>query len=137
MLRSTIIILLIISIFAQSFERLALALYLGINQEYIAKELCINRVPKKTKKNKRAPINPCNGNCYWMKKGKEQEKREQNVPLNSKTAKETILFFENNILQIPDNQLVIIIKENPFYQEKIILLLISTFSIRPQFKINY
>jgi hypothetical protein len=118
MLRSTIIIVLIISILTQSFERLGLALYLGINQDYIAKELCINRLPKKAKKNKRPPVNPCNGNCYWMKKGQEQEKREQNTPLNPKSSKEVILFFENKIIQIVDNQLVTIIVNYSFYQEK-------------------
>ncbi|MCU0444528.1 MAG: hypothetical protein MUE85_06380 [Microscillaceae bacterium] len=118
MLRPIITTLLIISILAQTFERLALALYLGINQEYIAKELCINRVPKKTKQNKRPPVNPCNGSCYWLKKGQEQTKREKNNPASSDSSKEVILFCENKNIQLIDYQLVIDKQENFFYQEK-------------------
>ncbi|MCU0444526.1 MAG: hypothetical protein MUE85_06370 [Microscillaceae bacterium] len=118
MLRSITIILLIISILAQTFERLGLALYLGYNQAYIAKELCINRVPKKTKKNKRPPVNPCNGSCYWMKKGQEQAKREKSNPASSDSSKELILFCESKIIQLIDYQLVIDKQENFFYQEK-------------------
>lgn len=62
-----------------------------INQDYIAKNLCINRFDA-------VPL--CKGRCYLAKELKGAEKQQQKIP--AVTYKEVQLFFEKAVLSMPD-----------------------------------
>jgi hypothetical protein len=57
-----------------------------INQDYIAKNICVNRFDA-------VPI--CNGQCFLTKELKASEKKEQKIP--NSTYKEVQLFCENEM----------------------------------------
>lgn len=62
-----------------------------INQEYIAKVLCIN---------KDEPQKGCNGQCHLskqMKKTEEKEQKQTPIPINQK---QDVVFFIDAIIQI-------------------------------------
>lgn len=67
-MRNWILILILFSILMQSFSREGIYISFKINQDYIARVLCVN-------KNK--PMLNCNGKCYLAKKLKQAEQREQ------------------------------------------------------------
>lgn len=62
-----------------------------INQDYIAKNLCVNRFDA-------VPL--CQGRCYLAKELKGAEKQQQKIP--SVTYKEVQLFFEKAVFNMPD-----------------------------------
>ncbi|MGK7397350.1 MAG: hypothetical protein ACNS62_22425 [Candidatus Cyclobacteriaceae bacterium M3_2C_046] len=68
----SIIFLLIILI--QPLNRLLIYISFRINQEYIANNLCVNRLDK---------ITVCYGSCQLTKKIEEQEQKEQQFPTSA------------------------------------------------------
>ncbi|HVW98250.1 MAG TPA: hypothetical protein VHA56_19950 [Mucilaginibacter sp.] len=67
MLRRCVSILLIIAMTAASFQRFFAYAGFELNQDYIAKVLCVNRAK---------PWLHCDGKCYFMRKMKEVQQRE-------------------------------------------------------------
>lgn len=68
MLLKPLSILLLFSLLSANCSNLFVFLGFEVNQNYIAKELCINRDK---------PEMNCNGKCYLMKKLKQAEEKEQ------------------------------------------------------------
>ncbi|WP_316811564.1 hypothetical protein [Pedobacter heparinus] len=68
MLLKPLSILLLFSLLTANCSNLFVYLGFEVNQNYIAKELCINRDK---------PEMNCNGKCYLMKKLKQAEEKEQ------------------------------------------------------------
>lgn len=74
---------------SQTFTHWFVVVSFKMNQDYISKNLCVNRF--------RPQLN-CNGNCVLMKKLKQQEKQEEQSPASLK-------------LEIP----VVVISSRSFY----------------------
>lgn len=90
-LRFAIVILLFVSILAQSMNKALIVLNYQINKDYITKNLCENR-------NK--PAMKCNGKCHLRK---QLAGDDQNKNSNSRSQEETsevILFFHHTDLKI-------------------------------------
>lgn len=83
----TFLLVLVASLMIQSFAKTAVAVYWSINQEWIAKNLCENRLEKKS---------CCEGSCQ-LKKWTVEEKRDSEgqtqIP-NLLLLKEIDSFFE-------------------------------------------
>jgi predicted MPP superfamily phosphohydrolase len=79
----------------QSFSKTWIVLSFKINQEYIAKFLCINRDK---------PEVMCNGKCILMQRVKaEEEKEKKQIPQKLKEQKEVFYCFGNFdwLVQLP------------------------------------
>ena len=91
--RSTLSILMVIVMLLSSFTRLGILIDFKINQDFIAKVLCINKDTSMT---------ICNGKCYLSKRLKEADEQEQSrFPKNIKDKIEIIFFShfaDTNIL---------------------------------------
>jgi len=68
MLRRVVSLLLLVAVISANFSRLFVYAGFGINQKYIAANLCENRSK---------PWLHCNGKCYLMKKVKQAEEKEK------------------------------------------------------------
>jgi hypothetical protein len=71
--RLTAVILLIVNLLF-NFSAIFVQVSFGLNQEYIAKEFCVN---------KNRPELHCNGQCYLKKKLKQAEEKEQKQNLKA------------------------------------------------------
>ena len=83
--------ILILLLMSQTFSHWFVVMNFKLNQDFIAKKLCENRL--------RPKLN-CNGNCVLMKKLKQQEKEEQSIPVALKLELITLIissrtFFAN------------------------------------------
>jgi hypothetical protein len=76
-------ILLIISVLTFQFSELLVYVSFKINQDYIAKNLCIE---------KDVADSTCKGCCHLKKKVNEQQKRKDRLPLNE-SEKQNINFY--------------------------------------------
>jgi len=76
----------IILMLTQSFSKWMIVLEYRLNSDYIAQHLCVN---------KSRPVLHCKGKCQMMKKMAEDEKQDNNVPVQGKnhTAFPTLLLF--------------------------------------------
>lgn len=91
-LKSIFSIFLALLILLQSFSKTWIILSFKINQDYIAKVLCINR-------NK--PELHCNGKCVLMQRLKASEEKERKeMPQKVKEQKEALYCLGNLICQI-------------------------------------
>ena len=100
--------ILILLLMTQTFSQWIVVISFNVNRDYIAKNLCENRY--------RPKLN-CKGNCVLMKKMKQEQKNEQNVPGNIKVeianivlssrsyfaAAEAPVFNFNTAFSIPGN----------------------------------
>ncbi len=68
MLRRVVSLFLLLAVVSANFGRLFVCAGFGINQKYIASNLCENRDK---------PWMHCNGHCYLMKKIKQAEEKEK------------------------------------------------------------
>lgn len=84
-------ILLILTIFLQTFSRFVIEADYFLNKSYIAKVLCIN---------KEKPRMHCNGKCYLAKQLKEEQKKEQQAPVTKKAKIEVQLFNLSKAMQL-------------------------------------
>ena len=83
--------IMILLVMSQTFSHWFVMMDFKLNQDFIAKKLCENRL--------RPKLN-CNGNCVLMKKLKQQEKEEQSNPVALKLELITLIissrtFFAN------------------------------------------
>ena len=69
MLRRVISLFLLLAVISANFSRLYVFAGFGLNQKYIAANLCENRS---------RPWLHCDGKCYLMKKVKQAEEKEKN-----------------------------------------------------------
>ena len=86
--------ILILLLITQMFSHWFVVMGFKLNQDYIAKNLCENRY--------RPRLN-CNGNCVLMKKLKQQEKEQPNVPTVLKTELPAILVSSKSFFPTIDN----------------------------------
>ena len=70
-LKHAVVILLLVSLLAQSFNKLLVVINFQLNRDYIAKNLCENRDK---------PMMHCNGKCHMMKMLKQEEKKDNQNP---------------------------------------------------------
>jgi hypothetical protein len=89
--------ILIILIMSQCFNHWFVVMGFKMNQEYIAKNTCINRFRPKLH---------CNGNCVLMKKLREQEKDEKNGPAALKLDVTSIVISSRSFFAALDEKLV-------------------------------
>ena len=68
MLRRVVSLFLLLAVVSANFGRLFVYVGFGLNQKYIANNLCENRS---------RPWMHCNGHCYLMKKIKQAEEKEK------------------------------------------------------------
>ncbi|QJX45630.1 hypothetical protein HMJ29_01235 [Hymenobacter taeanensis] len=84
-MRQAVAILLLCSLMVQCTGRFGIVAGWWLNQDYIARVLCINRDKPQLK---------CNGRCHLRKELKAQEEREQKQQTGSKqAAQETLTLF--------------------------------------------
>jgi hypothetical protein len=69
MLKRIAVVLLIVSLIGSNFSRFFIYAGFELNHKYIAENLCINRDK---------PWLHCNGKCYFMRKIKEAQEKDQN-----------------------------------------------------------
>ena len=74
--------ILILLLMSQTFSHWFVVMNFKLNQDFIAKKLCENRL--------RPKLN-CNGNCVLMKKLKQQEKEQQSNPVALKLELITLI----------------------------------------------
>ena len=89
MFKRGLAILLLISITATSFQRYFVYAGFKLNQDYIAKNLCINRS---------RPWLHCNGKCYFMRKLKAAQENEK-----KQAEKDNLSRFEISFYQEPSD----------------------------------
>ena len=79
-------ILLFIGILFQTFSKVIIFINFEINQDYIAKNICVK---------KNIPNNHCNGKCHLNKLLKEDDNKQDTTPFaNFKQIKEVQLFYQ-------------------------------------------
>jgi hypothetical protein len=86
--KNIFIFTLLLAIVLQSFSKLAIWIEFKINQEYIAKNLCVQ---------KEVEDNCCQGSCHLKEKMEEDDKNQDTQNSNFKPLKEIQLFHENPI----------------------------------------
>ncbi len=70
-MKNTAVILLCFVLLASTFDQVVIQSVFRVNQDYIARTLCVN---------KEKPMLHCNGMCFMARKLREQEKQEQQAP---------------------------------------------------------
>lgn len=86
MLKKIACYILIFSFFGSQFSTLSIFLNFKINQDFIAKVLCIN---------KDKPKSTCNGKCYLSKQLKEQEQQDEKQVPKHRNGRVEVLFCDN------------------------------------------
>lgn len=89
-MKKIVLYFLLISFVFQSTSNLWIISSFYINQDYIAKKLCVNRFDK---------IPVCYGKCFLSKQLKDNDKQEQKLP-NVKEKEIQLYFYTQNTLQI-------------------------------------
>ncbi len=84
-MRKFLVFILILSVAIQSFSKLPLWIELKMNQDYIAKNLCVQ---------KEVEDNCCQGSCHLKEKMEEDDKNQETQTGNFKNLKEIQLFHE-------------------------------------------
>ena len=85
-MRHLFIILALTGVLLQNFSKVIIYADFKINQDYIAKNLCVK---------KDIPDNSCKGSCHLKKQLDEEEKKEEAPPVrNLKEVKEFQLFYQ-------------------------------------------
>ena len=82
MLKQTFIIILLTIFLIQSSSKIVIVSMWWLKRDYIAKNLCINRLK---------PSLHCNGKCFLMKKLKEAEQKQRDQMPDLKNFQETFL----------------------------------------------
>ncbi|MDD5149567.1 MAG: hypothetical protein PHC28_03685 [Flavobacterium sp.] len=88
-MKKIVLYFLLMSFVFQSTSNLWIISSFYINQDYIAKNLCVNRFDK---------IPVCYGKCFLAKQLKENNKQEQKIP-NVKEKEIQLYFYTQNTLQ--------------------------------------
>jgi len=72
--KNIFIVLLIIPILLQTFDKLGRLVYYQTNKAYITNRFCIN---------KDKPLMMCSGKCYFLSEFEKQEGQKEKIPFNS------------------------------------------------------
>ena len=97
-LKKFVTILLLTTIFLQTFSSFVVQADYFFNKSFIAKVLCINR---------EKPKMHCNGKCYLAKQLKDQEQKDQQAPCPKREKFEVQPFFlPENISLIPSSPVI-------------------------------
>ncbi|MCG8323549.1 MAG: hypothetical protein MI921_28900 [Cytophagales bacterium] len=83
-MKQALSISLIFTLFLPTLNKLNVWIDFKINQEYIARVLCIN---------KEEPITVCNGNCYLSEQLKKAEEDQQNQPRPFSQEKQEVTYY--------------------------------------------
>ena len=83
---------LLVIVVIQTFSAFVIEADFFLNQDYIAKNLCVNRDK---------PMMHCNGKCYLAKKLKEEGKSQ--APASKSERSDVITFFRSRFLFIQYN----------------------------------
>jgi hypothetical protein len=86
-LKHLTIILLILGLFGQTFNRYFLVLNYQLNKDFIAKYLC---------ENKNKPELKCEGKCYLCKRLKKEDNKDQENPERKTTIKFDVLSYQGS-----------------------------------------
>ncbi len=70
-----IVIALCLVVLVQSFQKTWIVTSWSVNRDYIAANLCENRMVKES---------TCSGSCYLKKQLKEQDQKEQSLPVSER-----------------------------------------------------
>jgi len=89
-MKKIVLYFLLISFVFQSTSNLWIISSFYLNQDYIAKNLCVNRFDK---------IPVCYGKCFLSKRLKDNDKQEQKLP-NVKEKEIQLYFYTQNTSQI-------------------------------------
>ncbi len=95
----------IIALVLPNLTKIGILIDFKINQDFIAKVLCINR---------EKPMSTCNGKCYLseqLKKAEEQE--EKQAPTNKKERLEVLYYYAKRAFDFPSNIDCFVSKLNP------------------------
>ncbi|MDJ1506173.1 hypothetical protein [Xanthocytophaga agilis] len=107
-MRKIVTALLLFSLLLQTFSRAGIYLSFKVNQDYIARVLCINKAK---------PQLNCNGKCYLAKKLKQAEEQEQKQVL-LKTLELNLCCQELHAFNFARIPLIVNRKLVPFYLVK-------------------
>lgn len=107
-MRKIVTALLLFSLLLQTFSRAGIYLSFKVNQDYIARVLCINKAK---------PQMHCNGKCYLAKKLKQAEEQEQKQVL-LKTLELNLCCQELHTFNFVRIPLIVNRKLVPFYLVK-------------------
>jgi len=118
MLNRIVVILLIVSLIASNFSRFFIYAGFELNQKYIAENLCVN---------KDKPWLHCNGKCYFMRKIKEAQEKEQSTEAQAQKnlfqeaffIKPNSIKFHTQLLQVmavPGNRIDLPLICTPIFQ---------------------
>ena len=109
MLKRVTVFFLIVSVVAVNFSRFFIYAGFELNRNYIATKLCENRDK---------PWLHCNGHCYFMKKIKQAEQKQNSEERQSQknlfqdamfTTKPEIRFYSNvlQVMQVPNRRIAL------------------------------
>ena len=118
MLNRIVVILLIVSLTASNFSRFFIYAGFELNRKYIAENLCVN---------KDKPWLHCNGKCYFMRKIKEAQEKEQSTEAQAQKnlfqeaffIKPNSIKFHTQLLQVmavPGNRIDLPLICTPIFQ---------------------
>jgi len=85
--KNAFIFTLLLAIVVQSFSKVCIWVEFKLNQEYIAKTLCVQ---------KEVEDNCCKGSCHLTKQLEEDDKNQDSQSRDMKNLKEIQLYHENN-----------------------------------------
>jgi hypothetical protein len=118
MLKRVTVLFLIVSVIAVNFSRFFIYAGFELNRNYIANKLCENRDK---------PWLHCNGHCYFMKKIKQAEEKQNSEERQSQknlfqeamfTAKSEIRFYSSvlQVMQVPIHHIRLPMVNLPIFQ---------------------
>lgn len=123
LLKSVFSLSLIFAFTIPFFINIQILVSFKLDQQRIAKELCVNR-------NKMGST--CNGKCYLMKKLKAAEENSNSKGPNFHKEKVEILFFDQKIISIPTTLFCLEEKKVIHYNEEIKNLSLASIFRPPQ-----
>jgi len=98
--------ILFICVLAAGFSKWCMVAAFELNQQYIAKELCVNKTN---------PSTHCNGHCYLSRQLKNEEKPASPFNTNGSEKFEIQLFC----IQLPSNQITCSVPQKSFSSQPI------------------
>ena len=96
-MKKAISIVLVFLLIFSNLSRIWILIDYTVNQDFIAKVLCIN-------KNK--PELQCNGKCHLANQIKQQEEKENQGTASESKTKTEIIFIQNLSVEVPNSTIV-------------------------------
>lgn len=106
-MKKAISIVLVFLLIFSNLSRIWILIDYTVNQDFIAKVLCIN-------KNK--PELQCNGKCHLANQIKQQEEKENQGTASESKTKTEVIFIQNLSVEVPNSAIVSVISNtlNPY-----------------------